>query len=175
MLQSGGGNNTSAKLLRQYFSHEAKCEEHARRAAQKSGGSPRGNRTGILPVITANTDIASLRRSRRSNAASQSPRSARNTQQPAYPLPYELPKQGIGYKVEDVAPEPVDAINLRAGPSHGRLPPYGRRAITKEFYDTISGGGIACLYPQQQQQQHSTRLNTLSSGQSSPRQLSSAA
>lgn len=158
MLQSGGGNNTSAALLRQYFTYEQRCEDHARRVALKSGGSPRGNTTGILPVITANTDIASLRRSRRAAGGQTSPRaSPRGTGRPgttanaAYPLPYELPKQGIGYKVDEVSPPASaagEAAVRRPLPSHGRAPPYGRRLITKEFYDSVSGGGIACLYPQ---------------------------
>lgn len=145
-------------MLRQYFAHEQRCEEHARRALMKSGGSPRGNRTGILPVITANTDVASLRRSRSSprKPSVQSPSSPRVAQQqqqqgaPAYPLPFELPKQGIGYKVDDISPPTTADTTLRGVktlPSHGKLPPYGRRMITKEFFDEVSGGGIACLHP----------------------------
>jgi hypothetical protein len=149
MLQSGGGNNTSAALLRQYFAHESRCEDHQRRQL-KSGGSPRGNRTGILPVITGNTDIASLRRSRKGTAGSTHA-SPRHSPRATYPLPYELPKQGIGFKVDEVTPPPTaDSANcvIKAGPAHGRKPPYGRRGITKEFLDDVSGGGIACLYPQ---------------------------
>jgi hypothetical protein len=152
MLQSGGGNNTSAALLRQYFSYEQKCEEHTRKSAQK--GSLRGNRTGILPVITGNTDVASLRRTPRKNGApgstQHSPRGTLPNGKTAYPLPYELPQQGIGYKVEDVSPPTTADATMRGpknAPTHGKLPPYGRKAITKEFYDDVSGGGIACLYP----------------------------
>ena len=156
MLQSGGGNNTSAALLRQYFMHEQRCEEHSKRATLKSGGqSPRGNRTGILPVITSNTDIASLRRVRskkQQQAAATSPRALmRHPGQSNYPLPFELPKHGIGFKVDELSPPTTaDAAAVHKNvPSHGRAPPYGRRMITKEFFDEVSGGGIACLFPQQ--------------------------
>lgn len=151
MLQSGGGNNTSAALLRQYFSHEQKCDEHMRKTVKANHNrSPRGNRTGVLPIITSATDIASLRRTRR--PASQSPRARLGT--PKYPLPYELPRQGIGYKLQepiDDEPFPADGSvrGVKTLPSHGKKPPYGRKMITREFFDEMSGGGIACLNPQQ--------------------------
>ena len=145
MLQCGGANNTSSKLLREIFAHEAKCEEAFRKQVRTNGGrSPRGNRTGVLPVITANTDVASLRRVRRPGQAAPSPRRKGD---PAYPLPYELPSHGIGFKVDEVkAPQVASprAAHL-AKPSHGKTGPFGRRLVTKEFYDDFSGGGIACL------------------------------
>lgn len=67
------------------------------------------------------------------------------------PMPYELPHHGIG---QTPVPAPPDLAALDANgtgrvrpPSHGCLPPYGRKSRTAAFYDTIATGGIACLSP----------------------------
>ena len=134
----------SAAMLRECFAHESKAEENFRKQVRAHHGrSPRGNRTGVLPVVTANTDVASLRRTRKSGGApAQSPRAALRS--PGYPMPYELPGQGIGFKVEDVKlpepPSPAKNLKDRNAPKN-----FGRKLATKEFWDDFSGGGIACL------------------------------
>ncbi len=221
MLQCGGGNNTSAALLREFFVHERKCEEHFKKAmtartrhqqqyeeshqhhhlpgpgaSQHPGGakqgkagaattslpspvkpshqmsprarthafnqhSPRGryapNATGILPLITSNTDIASLRRSPRKSGASAlgassgSMGSRGSSPRNGAVSPFDLPHQGIGFNI----PQPpqthtryAEEIEHRLqDPVHGRKPPYGRKDVNKDFMDDICGGGIACLHP----------------------------
>ena len=168
MLQCGGGNNTSAALLKEFFVHERKCEDHFKRTVNSRGAASRhalrGNPTGILPLITNNTDIASLRRSPRKLGSSVSPRGRRfgsshsgssanalTSPRRAVVSPFDLPHQGIGYNVplpENTPDRHIGTIEQRLqNPSHGRRPPYGRRDGAKAFADDICGGGIACLHP----------------------------
>lgn len=73
MLQCGGNNNISAALLKEFFMHERKNDEHFRKICKSPRTSPRGNQTGILPCITQHTDIASLRRSPRARRVETAP------------------------------------------------------------------------------------------------------
>eukprot|EP00755_Sulcionema_specki_P034295 Sspe_Gene.21081::Locus_7837_Transcript_1_1_Confidence_1.000_Length_422::g.21081::m.21081 len=62
---------------------------------------------------------------------------------PEKTCPAEYPNKGIGWGIQAVAPF---APPPPKEPSHGRLPPYQRRIVTKCFNDDLSGG-IACLRP----------------------------
>jgi hypothetical protein len=138
------------------------------------GANGRPASTGILPIITANTDIASLRRGspRASARRKNGPGSARTLQRPAgvprYPLPYELPNHGIGFDATAAAAAPSaqraagfgggvsrsprkeepGAVIGASARANAPKPPFGRRLVTKEFFDEVSGSGIACLCPQ---------------------------
>lgn len=183
MLQCGGGSNSSAALLREYFAHERRFDEACKRQ-QVSGKKGIRYTTGSLPVITANTDMASLRRtsprsgrggttasSKQLDGSLPSARGAsghvhsplRRMQSPRAPASYDLPNHGIGFGIDalSTAVGKVGDNTPTAGhsqkpqlPSHGQLPPYGRRAVTKEFFDDVSGGGIACLCPMNHLSKH---------------------
>ena len=176
MLQCGGGNNASAALLREFFSHERQCEEHFARTWHSRGGSSARNgsrrarkdtpqglaSTGILPVITGSTDISSLR-------APHTRRTGRKKDKKPHVFAFELPNHGIGFgatisssltdsqaKKENLipSPPPIRGVNVPHDPlavkmpSHGQAPPYGKRShMNRDFWDGTSGVGIACLCP----------------------------
>lgn len=166
MLQCGGGDNTTSALLKQYFASERACQ------LSQSGNSSRGGRSlnlsssnsGILPCITAHTDITSMKKASSSyRSSSLSPRNA-PAKSPRGTMSLPKTVKGASSKERDVPQppamivKPLDHSN-NSGPtslestlsksprslSHGKTGPFGRRNIEKEFFDTVSSGHIPCL------------------------------
>jgi hypothetical protein len=157
MLQSGGGNNSTSALLKEYFSSEKACQLNA----LNNSGKYRGSAGGILPCPTPYTDLNSMKKAT-SVAKAQSPRyaSPRNTTPRSVPKPPTLPpitkpleesmnssrqsSQVVSPRVHSKAPAGRGDTSPRIH-SHGKSPSYGRRNVEKEFYDTVSTGHIPCL------------------------------
>lgn len=146
MLQGGGGDNVSSAILREFFSREVKSRgESSARKGRGTHSTPRcPTTTGILPIITPVTDLMSLKQSRRRRVTT--PR-----RPPRKVNAFELPHHGIGLHAEGLATVDRQELSIPVSsvpklPSHGKAPPFNRRSVVKEFFDSVStSGSIACL------------------------------